>query len=101
MDEVEVIKTLGQWASGIGATGILVFVLYRLETGKYKTEGHHKEVVAEKEKSEERAWEMVDKLTEARMQDNAILEKFSESIRDLREAVNSLRSTIENQRARR
>lgn len=101
MDELETIKTIGSWVSGVGATGVLVFVIYRLETGKWKTKDNHEEVIGEVRKSEERAWEMVDKLTEARNADNAVMEKFSDRISDLARVVDSLRSTIESQRNRR
>lgn len=101
MDDLETIKTIGQWVSGIGATGVLVFVIWRLESNKWKTEASHKEVVDEVRKSETRAWDMVESLTEARTQDNAVMEKFADSIRDLKEAVNGLRSAIETPRARR
>lgn len=101
MEELETIKTIGNWVSGIGATGVLVFVILRLESNKWKTEASHKEVVEEVRKSEERAWEMVDKLSEARNADNVVMEKFSDRISDLAKVVDSMRSTIESQRNRR
>lgn len=101
MDDLQVIKDITTWIGGIGATGMLVFIVYRLESGKWKTEASHKEVVEEIKKSEQRAWDMVTDLTNARTADNVIYEKFADSIGGLREAVNSLRSAIENQRNRR
>ena len=112
MDDLETIKTIGTWVSGIGATGILVFIVWRFESGKWKTETNHndvvnalnlkhEEVVKEVRESETRAWDMVEKLTDARLADNAVLAKFADNIRDLKEVVNGLRSTVENPRARR
>ena len=112
MDDLETIRAIGSWVSGVGATGVLVFVIWRLESNKWKTEASHKEVVDKQDqkhkevveevrRSEQRAWGMVDKLTEARTEDNAVMEKFSDRISDLARVVDSLRSTIENQRARR
>lgn len=101
MDELDTIKTVGQWLSGVGATGVLLFVIWRLETGKWLTQKHHEEVVDELNRALTRALTVVDKLTESRTQDNAVLEKFAEKISDMHNTVDLLRSTIENMRSRR
>lgn len=94
-------KVIGDIAGSLTGTGALIYALYAVITGKVKTGEHHKEVVDTLEASEKRAWGMVNELTEARSQDNLVMEKLAESIRSMNNTVSALRSTIENQRSRR
>lgn len=98
MPELELITKL---AEGLTATLVLIYGLWAIITGKLKTQGHHDEVIAEKDKSLDRALATIEELTDAQTKNNAVLEKFSEALRGLTASVESLRSTIESQRSRR
>src|SRR5688572_21048704 len=95
MEEFEAFKSIGSLLSGVGATGLLAFILYRMESGKWLTRGNHDEVVEVHQQDAARAWAMVDKLNEALAANNAVLEKFSDTVDTQGRAMDALRATVE------
>lgn len=85
-------KALGAIAGGVTGTSALLAWVWALMTGRLWTSGSHQEA----KDSEQRAWNMVAKLTDARSQDNAVLEKLSERVHDMANIIERLQSTIEN-----
>lgn len=94
-------KVLSGLAGSVTGTTVLLAGLWAILNGRLKTDKHHKEVVDTIEKSEARAWGMVDKLTEARADENAVLEKLAGSVHEVTNTVEALRQAIEYPRQRR
>ena len=93
-------QAIADFGATLTVNGVLLAIIAALVIGKLVTANHHKEVTDQLEADSKRAWEMVAQLTQAREQDNEVLEKFSGNIRDMMNTVSVLRATIESRQRR-